>query len=153
MTMTSEDLTYEEKLTPSRGAYAVIVLLSGMTFLAFAYLPRPVSAAATVIVLAGGALALHLSAPTLKVTATHLHAGKAVLPLSAITDMTSHIGQDATRARGAGAPHPAYFVIRGWISPVVVLRIDARPDPTAAWILSTRHPEALLKALQGQQVG
>lgn len=146
--MNSEELSYEEKLSPSFGTYAIIALLSGMTFLAFAYLPRPVSAAATLIVLLGASLALYVSSPTLRVTSSHLYAGKAVLPLSAITDVTHHTGTDASKARGSGAPHPAYLVIRGWISPVVVVHIDARPDPTAAWILSTRNPDALAKALR-----
>jgi hypothetical protein len=43
---------------------------------------------------------------------------------------------------------PAAFVsIRPWIGPGVQVWIDDEDDPTPYWVVSSRHPERLVKAL------
>lgn len=47
---------------------------------------------------------------------------------------------------------PAAFVVsHGWIPEMVMLVLDDPEDPTPYWLVSTRNPEALLKAFLPEQ--
>lgn len=57
----------------------------------------------------------------------------------------------ATAKRKALGPHldPAAFVVhRGWVGPLVRVRLTDPADPTPYWIFSTRHPERLAELLR-----
>jgi Protein of unknown function (DUF3093) len=57
----------------------------------------------------------------------------------------------ATAKRKALGPHldPAAFVVhRGWVGPLLRVRLTDPADPTPYWIFSTRHPERLAELLR-----
>jgi len=57
---------------------------------------------------------------------------------------------DAARTRRALGPelHPYAFVVqRPWVRTAVRLTLDDPADPTPYWLVSTRHPQALVAAL------
>ena len=42
----------------------------------------------------------------------------------------------------------AWLLIRGWVDPVVRVRLTDPKDPTPYWLVSSRHPEAVVAALE-----
>jgi hypothetical protein len=76
-----------------------------------------------------------------------LRAGRAHLPIEAVGAVASCSGAEAVRARGPELSAHAYGLIRGYVDPVVTVRVADEDDPTPYWIMSTRHPERLMAAL------
>ncbi len=77
-----------------------------------------------------------------------LRVGDAHVPLRFVGEVQIVPAKDKRRALG---PHldPAAFVLhRGWIGPVVRLRLTDPDDPTPYWVVSTRHPDRLAEALR-----
>jgi hypothetical protein len=58
------------------------------------------------------------------------------------------LDREATRLKlGPAADPAAHLMVRGWIGPSVVLRLN-NPNPVPYWVVSTRHPEELAEALR-----
>ncbi|MBS9532028.1 DUF3093 domain-containing protein [Mycobacterium sp. M1] len=77
-----------------------------------------------------------------------LWAGDAHLPASVIA-RAAEVPQSAKSAALGRQLDPAAFVVhRGWVGPMVLLVLDDPDDPTPYWLVSCRHPERLLAALQ-----
>lgn len=77
-----------------------------------------------------------------------LWVGKAHLPLRFIGEVQV---VPAKQKRGVLGPHldpAAYLLHRGWIGPVVRVRLTDPEDPTPYWVFSTRHPDRLVEALR-----
>jgi hypothetical protein len=77
-----------------------------------------------------------------------LWVGNAHLPLRFVGEVQIVSAKDKRRVLG---PHldPAAFVLhRGWIGPVIRLRLTDSEDPTPYWVISTRHPDRLAEALR-----
>jgi len=51
-------------------------------------------------------------------------------------------------ALGAQADPLAFVVLRPWIRGAVLVVLDDPADPTPYWVVSTRHPERLVRALR-----
>jgi hypothetical protein len=76
-----------------------------------------------------------------------LRAGDAVLPLRHVgrVDVVPREGKQV--ALGPELDPAAHLVHRPWIGPVVRIEVTDPEDPTPYWIVSTRHPDALVTAL------
>lgn len=77
-----------------------------------------------------------------------LWAGQAHLPASVIT--RSAVVPTSAKSAGLGRQlDPAAFVLhRNWIGPMVLVVLNDPDDPTPYWMVSCRHPERVLAALQ-----
>jgi hypothetical protein len=77
-----------------------------------------------------------------------LWAGQAHLPASVIT--RSAVVPASAKSAGLGRQlDPAAFVLhRNWIGPMVLVVLNDPDDPTPYWMVSCRHPERVLAALQ-----
>lgn len=81
------------------------------------------------------------------VTDDELLVDDARLPLSFVADATV-LGAEAKRDLLGPYAEPHAFVIqRPWISRAVQVRLNDPDDPTPYWIVSSRHPDALVRAL------
>ena len=98
------------------------------------------------ITIAGVALLL-LASPLVEVTDSTFIAGRARLPRNYVGEATAFRGSAATRARGQELDARAWLVIRGWVSPVVKVQVLDENDPAPYWLVSTRRPDDLVKAL------
>ena len=86
--------------------------------------------------------------PVVRVTATALHVGKAVLPRSAIAGCIPLDSAEAKLARGTGADARSYVALKSLHSSTAVLIELIDPtDPHPSWLVTTAHPEALVNAL------
>jgi len=76
-----------------------------------------------------------------------LHAGAARIPTTFLTDArVLDRGQMRTEL-GTGLDARAYLCTRGWVRGAVRVTVTDPADPTPYWIVSSRHPDALAKAL------
>jgi hypothetical protein len=89
-----------------------------------------------------------VNSAVLQVTTEAFHAGRARLPIQFAGEATAYREPDATVQRGAQLDARAWPLIRGWVSPVVRVTVTDPQDPTPYWLVSTRHPEKLVEALQ-----
>lgn len=90
---------------------------------------------------------LLLGSPTVQVTQTEFIAGKARLPIEIVGEVTGSSGDEARQERGPRLDARAWLMIRGWIDPVVRIQVMDPNDPTPYWVVSTRHPQAVIDAV------
>ena len=139
---------YRERLGAPAIWWVVAVVLVATLAFAVGY-PLGLPAGAVTLVLAGGATAWvprsaaalgggHHGAP---------HGGRAWLPLSAAGTATALDDAAAAALRGTGADARAYLLLRPWVSGAVRVDVDDPDDPAPYWYVSTRHPDALARAL------
>ncbi len=138
---------YRERLWPSAWVFASAALVIPATLLVF--LPIDTTAGTIVaIALFGSCIALlMIGSPVITITSGKLVAGRARLPIGYAGEASGHRGEHATLERGRHMDARAWLLIRGWVSPVVKITIDDPADPTPYWLISTRHPERLIAAL------
>ena len=123
---------------------ALVIPASVLVFL-------PINAAVgyvTAAVLYTGVVTVLVStSPSVEVTESHFIAGRAQLPLEFIGETQAFRGEEATLERGRRLDARAWLVIRGWISPVVKVRITDPSDPVPYWLVSSRRPDQIVDAL------
>lgn len=80
-----------------------------------------------------------------------LSVGQAGLP-SDVVSRSLAVPESAKRNAMGRQLDPAAFVSsRGWVREMVMLVLDDPQDPTPYWLISTRDPEALLRAFLPEQ--
>jgi Protein of unknown function (DUF3093) len=141
--------SYRERLTPTGfGWFAAICVGAslGLVVLPLAGVPGFVAGA---IVGAGiGIAIMALTSALVEITADSLQAGRARIGLA---DLGAVEVLDQTRMaelRGRGIDPRAYHCQRGWLPTGVKVDIRDAADPTPYWLISSRHPAALARALQ-----
>ncbi len=77
-----------------------------------------------------------------------LWAGQAHLPASVITRAAVVPRSAKSAALGRQFDPAAFALHRNWIGPMVLVVLDDPDDPTPYWLVSSRHPERVLAALQ-----
>jgi hypothetical protein len=138
---------YRERLWAAPWLFISTALVIPASILVFA----PISMAAGIVV----AIVLYLaivamliaSSPTLRVTKTHLIAGRASIPLEMIGQPQAFRDEQATLERGQRLDARAWLLIRGWVKPVVKVPVLDVDDPAPYWLLSTRNPDQLVRVL------
>jgi hypothetical protein len=138
---------YRERLWAAPWLFISTALVIPASILVFA----PISMAAGIVV----AIVLYLaivamliaSSPTLRVTKTHLIAGRASIPLEMIGQPKAFRDEQATLERGQRLDARAWLLIRGWVKPVVKVPVLDVDDPAPYWLLSTRNPDQLVRVL------
>ena len=126
------------------------VLILGATLYAGLAEPWPV------IVMLGlaascAAFLISLSLATVEIRDGMLRAGKAVLPLSAVSEVVSLDEKQTTRLRGPRADPAAHLYSRPYLKESVYLAVAAsHPAAGSApyWLIGTRHPAELVAAVE-----
>ena len=77
-----------------------------------------------------------------------LRVGPAVLPLRNVGRVEIVDRRDKQAALGPELDPAAFVVHRGWVKPLVRVRVNDPEDPTPYWVISTRHPEELAAAIK-----
>lgn len=140
---------YTEKLWPNFWAWVIVVGLSGAGILIFIPISPLAGGIAFAVLLLGLSAAMIASTPTIAVTADTLQVGRAHIERKFVGDVSVFNGDEATEQRGIKLNGLAYLCIRGWIKPVVKIKITDPDDRTPYWLTSSRHPEHLAAALRG----
>lgn len=138
---------YRERLWVSIGVLLAVALVIPAAILVFLPINPTVGVLTGVVIfLVIGAL-LVFTSPQLEVTDTEFRAGGARVPRDLIGRVEAFREPEATVQRGLKLDARAWLLIRGWIGPVVKVELNDPRDPTPYWLISTRKPEELARAL------
>ena len=139
---------YREKLWPAPWLYIATALVMPASLLVLLPINAFAGLVTAVVLYAGCVILLITGSPVIRVTDSHLLAGKARLPLGVIGEVTAYEGEDAKLHTGQLLDARAWLLIRGWISPIVRVQVTDETDPTPYWVVSSRHPQAVVAAIE-----
>lgn len=139
---------YRERLLPGPMIFVITALVIPASLLVFLPINGTLGIVCAAVLYGTCVLLLIISSPWVEVTDAALLAGRARLPLPNVGEAIGFTGTDATAQRGPKLDSRAWLVLRGWISPVVKIDVLDTTDPAPYWLVSTRHPNDLIAALQ-----
>jgi hypothetical protein len=93
-------------------------------------------------------LIVRMGSTKVEVSGGELKAGDAHIPLDLLGDVEIIEPQDRRKAMGPYLDPAAYVVHRGWVKPLVRVRVNDPDDPTPYWMISTRRPDELVAAIK-----
>ncbi|WP_368499667.1 DUF3093 domain-containing protein [Herbiconiux sp. A18JL235] len=142
---------YRERLHPSLWVYLSTALVLPASTIVFAPLTTVpgvlVGLVVGLVLYAGIVVILVATSPVLEVTENEVRVGRARIAKRLVGDCQAYTGQDAALQRGRLLDARAHLCIRGWIDPVVNMRIADPQDPTPYWLVSTRRPGDFIDAV------
>lgn len=140
---------FRERLVPGPGTVlALLLLLPAVAIVVLPVSSSPVVPVALAVLVTGSAEALLFAlSPVVSVTDGVLRAGPAHIAVAATGSTEAFRGRAAVEARGVGLDARSWTLLRGWIDPVVRIRVEDPDDPAPYWVVSTRRPEELRAAL------
>jgi hypothetical protein len=146
----SEHSGFRERLIPPWWILAIGVALVGMVAVAYG---TAISAPVGWLILAAGVgtvcWLLWTISPVIEVTESHLVAGRARLPRSSIAGAIALTGEQVRAERGPAADARRFILLRPWrASTGVLVTLDDGADPHPAWLLTSKDPDRLARALQ-----
>jgi hypothetical protein len=97
------------------------------------------------------AVLLARSAAVIEIDAQTLRAGGAWIPVELAGRAHALDVSAAALRRGRDADPAAWMLLRGWIPTAVEIPIIDPEDDTPYWFVSSRHPDALVHALNRAQ--
>lgn len=152
---------YAERLTvPLRWWVQGTMLVASLWLALVVAVPEPlawgVTSVAMVLVAAlllGYGRARIVVAPAPEGGAAELRAGPARIDVRHLGAVTA-LGSDATRrTAGVEADARAFLLLRPYLKRSVRVELLDPADPTPYWLLSTRHPQRLVSALEAAGAG
>jgi hypothetical protein len=138
---------YRERLLPGPWTFLSTALVIPASLLVFLPINVVVGVIVAIVMYAACVGALIVTSPVLEVGTQGLTAGRATVPIAHIGAASAYERKEATLERGQNLDARAWLVIRGWIDPVVKVEILDEQDPAPYWLVSTRQPAAVIKAL------
>lgn len=120
-----------------------------------ALLPVALAAAgvAAAVLGVGGACVAGATATTVQVRDGELCVGKAHIPAHLLGDAVVLDRAGLRAALGPGSDARVFACVRAWIRTAVSIAVVDPADPTPAWLVSTRKPQALVAALRAAGTG
>ncbi|CAN5364996.1 DUF3093 domain-containing protein [soil metagenome] len=138
---------YRERLWPAPWLFISTALVIPASLLVFLPINQLAGVIVAIVLYLGCVTLLLLGSPAIAVTDSEFVAGKARLPLGLVGTVAGYSGTDARDQRGPRLDARAWLLIRGWVDPVVTVEVVDADDPTPYWVVSTRHPEAIIDAV------
>jgi hypothetical protein len=141
---------YTERLWP--GPIVWLLAFGSIGALAIAYASSLGALAGWLVALGGGAIALILivsTAARVTVAQRALRAGRASIGWEFTGRVLPLDGDQARSARGPEGDPTAFLLLRPGVGPgAVVLEVTDPEDPHRTWLIATRHPERLARAIE-----
>ncbi|WP_263120375.1 DUF3093 domain-containing protein [Cellulomonas fimi] len=138
---------HTERLWPGPVGWLIALGLAGMFAVAFWPVSPLVGTIALAVALVAAVAMLVVAATRVTIADGELHAGSAHIPVELLRDPVA-LDPAATRAAlGPELDARAHLCLRGWVRTAVKVTVDDPADPTPYWVISTRHPDRLVAAL------
>ncbi|MDC7121806.1 DUF3093 domain-containing protein [Cellulomonas fimi] len=138
---------WSERLWPGPWGWTMLVaftLMLGVVLL-------PVDAGLAVVVglvaLVAGLTAAVLLTPTVSVQGGVLRAGRAHIPVALLGEVTVLDAEALRDELGPRLDARAHVCLRGWVRSGVRVELADPDDPTPYWLVSSRRPDGLARAL------
>ncbi|MGP9693667.1 DUF3093 domain-containing protein [Brachybacterium sp. AOP25-B2-12] len=145
---TADTVLFRERLLPSVGVWIVGALTGGL----FGLILVPISVEAgfvvSILMAIGVCVIFAATSSVLEVREGLVRAGSARIEPELLGIPAVLEGEAWTEVMGTGFEPLAFHVTRGWIRRGVRVPVLDREDPTTAWVLSSRHPDQLARALR-----
>ena len=138
---------YRERLWPAPWLFVATALVIPASLLVFLPISLPVGVLVALGLYGAIVAVLLATTATIEVSATTLRAGRARIPREFVGEVQAFEGVDATAQRGVELDARAWLLLRGWIGGVVRIEITDTADPTPYWLISSRRPAELMRAL------
>ncbi|BDZ43372.1 hypothetical protein GCM10025865_26710 [Paraoerskovia sediminicola] len=139
---------HQERLRPGPGVFAAALGLGVFVALSTIPLGTVVAGTATVLAIVAAAALVWWTSP-LVVVDDELRAGRARIPVALLGESRVLRGDELREQLGPGLDARAYVCLRAWTRAAVRVEVTDPADPTPYWIVSTRRPEDLVRALSG----
>jgi len=88
-----------------------------------------------------------VSSPTITVSATEVHVGRATITRKLLGNVTVIDKQDQHLAKGPQLDARAYLSLQPSVSGLIRLEIKDPKDPTPYWLFSTRKPDLVAELI------
>lgn len=142
-------MEYSERLYVPLRWWAQGTMLIATFWLALVFpLPLLLACALTGVALAAMTAAFLAYGARVTVGDSQLRAGKAHIGMEHIGDAAALDKDETRRVAGVDADARAHLVLRPYLKRAVRVAITDPGDPTPYWLISTRHPDALVDALK-----
>jgi hypothetical protein len=147
-----DDGDYRERLLPKWWAW--LAALIPVLMLAVAYGGALGTGSGLIVAVVGVVLVgwlLWISAPVTVVSAAGLRVSSGRLPLTSIGDVTVVDHAGIVALRGPGGDARLFVELRPWSArDAVLINLDDADDPHPAWLISSRHPVELQRAMESR---
>jgi hypothetical protein len=144
------DATYRERLWP--GPVVWVLAFGTIAGLAIAYGSSLGPLTGWLVALGAGATAVALiarSAAMVEVTGHGLRAGRAAIGWEHTGRVLALDAESAQTARGPHGDPTAFMLLRPGVGPgAVVLEVTDPADPHRTWLIASRHPAELTRAIE-----
>ena len=141
-------MRHRERLLPPVWLFAVCLLVVPAAVLVFLPISPVWGWIVAATLYAAIAVGLVVAAPVVAVDDETLAAGRARIPLAALGDPQGLDAAGSYAALHADWDARAYHSTVPWARLLVRIPVADPEDPTTAWVLSTRRPEALVAAIR-----
>jgi hypothetical protein len=140
--------SYRERLTPPWWMLLLLLLIAPASLLVFLPINLQVGIGVAIAIYAAAVALLWLGAPVVAVQGGQLRAGRARIDVRHLGTAHALLGAEAQEAMRAGWDPAAHHVISPWTRSLVRATVEDPADPTTAWVISSRSPEALARAIE-----
>lgn len=125
---------------------AAAVLLAAEIHMGFpgvrSWLPYVITVPLTALLIA------RMGSAKVEVADGELRVGDAHIPVGLLGEVEVFTARTKRQAMGPNLDPAAYVAHRGWIGPMVRIRVNDPEDPTPYWLFSTRHAEEIAELLR-----
>ncbi|WP_425846642.1 DUF3093 domain-containing protein [Agrococcus sp. TSP3-2-1] len=140
--------SYRERLVPPWWLPLVLLLIVPAVLLVFLPVNLQVGVAVAIVLYVAVVALLWLSAPVVAVEGAELRAGRARIPVAQLGSPEVLLGDAAQAALRAGWDPADHHVVSPWTRALLRVAVEDPEDPTPAWLISSRRPEALAAAIE-----
>lgn len=141
--------TYRERVWPAPWIFISTALVIPASLLVFLPISLEAGVVVAIVLYAAIVVVLLSTTPLIVVTPEELRAGRARIERRHVGEARAYHGAEATAQRGVELDARAWLLIRGWVPGVVRVAITDPEDPVPYWLISSRNPDALARALAG----
>lgn len=141
-------IVYRERVLPSIGAIALPVLLFPSAIAIMLPLNAPLALPVAVIVTVAFSAYIYFSSPVIEVTDKTFTARGATIAIEHLGEVESIPKERSFEELGPKLDARAWLSIQASVKGLVKVEITDESDPTPYWMVSTRRPAMLVKALK-----
>ncbi|MBP1325199.1 hypothetical protein JOF28_000431 [Leucobacter exalbidus] len=148
---TPQQTTYRERLVPGPGIFVALVLAIPAVALVITPIESGIAWPVGIAVYLIAVITLLLLAPVVTVQGGTLTAGHASIPVAQLGEAEALGSEGLRQAIGPGLDARTFMLVRGWIHRGVRIENIDPADPAPHWIITTRHPQKLIDAIQASK--
>lgn len=142
---------HRERLWPSPSGWLLVPAVGLVAFVVLLPIHQVAAWVGAAAALVGAAMAAVALSPVVLVVDGELRAGRAHIPVQLLTGEQVLDRAGLRAVLGPGSDARTFMCLRAWIPTAIRAEVCDPQDPTPAWVVSSRNPQALLAALRAER--